>query len=119
MILGILFTATGVLVLCLIAIDRAYTRAAAAQRASHRALRSRDRAAYWRLHRRYAALCSAGTTVEQAAAEAAQMTCPDQPIPYEVADRAAYLPRFEGDNPQVAEYRALRDAARRVRQGGR
>lgn len=116
MILGILFTATGVLVLCLIAIDRAYTRAAAAQRASHRALRSRDRAAYWRLHHRYALLCSAGVTVEQAAA-AEEITTPDQPIPYELAN-AAYLPTFAGDNPAVAEYAQLVKALRRGGQGG-
>jgi hypothetical protein len=114
-ILGILLTATGVLVLSIFAIDRVYTGAANRLRAAHQVTRALDRAAYWRLHHRYTALCSAGTTVEQAAAEAEQLTCPDEPIPYELA----YLPRFDGDNPQVAEYRALAAAARQVRTGGR
>lgn len=108
---GVALIAAAVLVIAIVALDRAYTRTAAAQRASHRALRSQDRAAYWRLHHRYTALCTAGVTVEQAAAEAEQITCPDQPIPYRLAE----LPVFDGDNPAVAEYRALRDASQLAR----
>ena len=116
---GVALIAAALLVICVIALDRAYTRTAAAQRASHRALRSRDRAAYWRLHHRYALLCSAGITVEQAAAEAEQITAPDLPIPYEVVDAAMYRPVFDGDNTHVAEYAELARAARHIRQGGR
>lgn len=112
--IGILLTATGVLVVAVYAIDRVYAASVARLRASHQVTRALDRAAYWHLHARYTALCSAGVTVEQAAAAAELITAPDVPIPSEPAD-AAYLPVFEGDNAHVAEYRALADAARQVR----
>lgn len=77
------------------AMDRAYTRAARARREVHRVLRNLDRRAYWRLHHRYTALCSAGITVEQAAAaEAEQITAYHAPIPYELVDAPAYRPVF-------------------------
>jgi hypothetical protein len=113
-VIGILLTATGVLVVAVYAIDRVYNAAANRLRASHQVTRALDRAAYWRLHRRYTALCSAGTTVEQASAAADQMTCPDEPIPYTV-DEAAWRPVWTGDNPHVAEYREIANAARRAR----
>ena len=81
----------------LVAIDRGYTRSANGMRFTHRALRNADRKAYWRLHHRYTALCSAGVTVEQAAAEAEHLTS-DKPIPYELVDADAYRPVFtEGE----------------------
>lgn len=117
--IGVALIAAFVLVICVVALDRGYTRSANAQRATHRALRARDRAAYWRLHHRYALLCSAGVTVEQAAAEAEQITAVDEPIPYEPVDQAAYLPTFAGDNPAVAEYAELARAAHTIRRGVR
>lgn len=83
---GVAFILVGVAVLCWWLMDRAYTRSADGQRAAHRALRDRDRAAYWRLYARYKAVCTAGVTVEQAAAEAAELAADAGPIPYDVID---------------------------------
>lgn len=114
MILGLVLTATGVLVVAIYAIDLAYTAAANRMRATHQVIRALDRAAYWRLHHRYTALCSAGVTVEQAATWAEQLTCPDEPIPYDVDP--AYLPVWtDAPGTPAAEYSALVEAARRVR----
>jgi hypothetical protein len=41
-----------------------------------------------------------------------------EPIPYVLADPAGYMPAFEGDNPNVAEYAELARAARNIRTGG-
>ncbi len=71
---GVGLILAGLFVIVLAVIDRGYSRTARAQRAAYRALRNRDRDAYWRLHHRYTALCSAGVTVEQAAAQAEQLT---------------------------------------------
>lgn len=57
--------------------------------------------------------------VQPFADHAARAVALTEPIPYALADPTTYLPAFEGDNPAVSEYAALRDAARQVRQGAR
>lgn len=79
---GVALILSALFVVALVLMDRAYTRTANAMRRVHRELRGNDRAAYWRLHHRYTALCSAGVTVEQAAAQAEVLTAVDEPIPY-------------------------------------
>jgi len=51
-------------------------------------------------------------TLAEHATQAVALT---EPIPHRPADRTAYLPAFEGDNPAVTEYVQLRDASRQAR----
>lgn len=51
-------------------------------------------------------------------AAAATRVAVDRPVAYTVADRAASMPVFEGDNPAIAEY-ASTAAALRKRAGAR
>lgn len=74
-----------ILIVVIALIDRGYTRAATRMRGRHSARLDRANDAYWRLHRKYRALCTAGFTVEQAAAEVEAEELArhvDEPIPY-------------------------------------
>jgi hypothetical protein len=51
--------------------------------------------------------------VQPFADHAARAVALTEPIPYTVADRTAYLPVFDGDNPNVREYAEMAAAIRR------
>ncbi|MER7002240.1 hypothetical protein ABT297_04215 [Dactylosporangium sp. NPDC000555] len=83
---GVAFILTTLSIVALVAVDRGYSRAAGRQLGRFQRQLADERRAYWRLHARYTALCSAGVTVDQAAAQAKAEDDPavTSPIPYQV-----------------------------------